>query len=322
MLESMQKPTGVVLGTFGVERNMLRFVGQAAHSGSTPIPMRRDAFLAAAADRARVPRDRAGAHADARRRRRLHGRRRQRRAEDRDRGARRLRDLARSARARAPTCSRAMLRDAREASRARGAATTTSRVEWQQLWRIEPRPFDPRARRALRGGGARGNRRRAAAAVRAAARRGRDGAAHAGRDDVRVFVERPVALQGRGHARAAPRDDDPRLPAAGGEDHRPRRGAADALAFAPFLGRRRRSVPASYGAAASFATSACNESSRNGSYLVQSPSRLPVIVIVIAIGCPPRSMFIFISSVERILRVGDLPGPGHWLEASCTSSTR
>src|SRR5205814_9401268 len=47
VLESMNKPTGVVLGTFGVERHMLRFVGQAAHSGSTPIPMRRDAFLAA-----------------------------------------------------------------------------------------------------------------------------------------------------------------------------------------------------------------------------------------------------------------------------------
>src|SRR5260221_2073693 len=48
VLESMNKSTGVVLGTFGVERNMLRFTGQAAHSGSTPIPMRRDAFLAAA----------------------------------------------------------------------------------------------------------------------------------------------------------------------------------------------------------------------------------------------------------------------------------
>src|SRR5207237_1547377 len=48
VLESMNKPTGVVLGTFGVERNMIRYTGQAAHSGSTPIPMRRDAFLAAA----------------------------------------------------------------------------------------------------------------------------------------------------------------------------------------------------------------------------------------------------------------------------------
>jgi N-carbamoyl-L-amino-acid hydrolase len=48
VLEAMNKPAGVVLGTFGVERHMLRFVGQAAHSGSTPIPMRKDAFLAAA----------------------------------------------------------------------------------------------------------------------------------------------------------------------------------------------------------------------------------------------------------------------------------
>jgi hydantoinase/carbamoylase family amidase len=48
VLEAMNKSTGVVLGTFGVERHMLKFIGQAAHSGSTPIPMRRDAFLAAA----------------------------------------------------------------------------------------------------------------------------------------------------------------------------------------------------------------------------------------------------------------------------------
>jgi allantoate deiminase len=48
VLESMNKSTGVVLGTFGVERHLLRFTGQAAHSGSTPIPMRKDAFLAAA----------------------------------------------------------------------------------------------------------------------------------------------------------------------------------------------------------------------------------------------------------------------------------
>ena len=48
VLESMNRSTGVVQGTFGVERHLLRFVGQAAHSGSTPIPMRKDAFLAAA----------------------------------------------------------------------------------------------------------------------------------------------------------------------------------------------------------------------------------------------------------------------------------
>ncbi len=48
VLEAANKSAGVVIGTFGVERHLLRFVGQAAHSGSTPIPMRRDAFLAAA----------------------------------------------------------------------------------------------------------------------------------------------------------------------------------------------------------------------------------------------------------------------------------
>ena len=48
VLEASGKSTGVVIGTYGVERHVLRFVGQAAHSGSTPIAMRRDAFLAAA----------------------------------------------------------------------------------------------------------------------------------------------------------------------------------------------------------------------------------------------------------------------------------
>ena len=37
-----------VLGTFGVERHAITFLGQAAHSGSTPMNRRQDAFLAAA----------------------------------------------------------------------------------------------------------------------------------------------------------------------------------------------------------------------------------------------------------------------------------
>ncbi len=41
-------PLGAVLGTFGIERHALTFRGQAAHSGSTPMLRRRDAFLAAA----------------------------------------------------------------------------------------------------------------------------------------------------------------------------------------------------------------------------------------------------------------------------------
>ena len=48
VLERMALPLGVVLGTFGVERHTVRFTGQHAHSGSTPMDVRRDAFIAAA----------------------------------------------------------------------------------------------------------------------------------------------------------------------------------------------------------------------------------------------------------------------------------
>lgn len=41
-------PLGVVMGTFGVERHVLSFRGQAAHAGATPMDRRRDAFMAAA----------------------------------------------------------------------------------------------------------------------------------------------------------------------------------------------------------------------------------------------------------------------------------
>jgi N-carbamoyl-L-amino-acid hydrolase len=48
VLESMGLPLGVVLGTFGVERHQIRWKGQAAHAGSTPMDKRRDALAAAA----------------------------------------------------------------------------------------------------------------------------------------------------------------------------------------------------------------------------------------------------------------------------------
>jgi hydantoinase/carbamoylase family amidase len=48
VLLDMDLPLGVVLGTCGVERHAITFHGQAAHSGSTPMNRRRDAFLAAA----------------------------------------------------------------------------------------------------------------------------------------------------------------------------------------------------------------------------------------------------------------------------------
>jgi hydantoinase/carbamoylase family amidase len=44
VLESLNLPLGVVLGTFGVERHSIRFIGQAAHSGSTPMDKRKDAL--------------------------------------------------------------------------------------------------------------------------------------------------------------------------------------------------------------------------------------------------------------------------------------
>jgi hydantoinase/carbamoylase family amidase len=48
VLLDLDRPLGTVLGTFGVERHAITFRGQAAHSGSTPMNRRCDAFLAAA----------------------------------------------------------------------------------------------------------------------------------------------------------------------------------------------------------------------------------------------------------------------------------
>jgi N-carbamoyl-L-amino-acid hydrolase len=141
VLESMNKPTGVVLGTFGVERHMLRFVGQAAHSGSTPIPMRRDAFLAAA-ETALACREIARAHSAP--------------------GAGvvctvgvvkaepgivtavpGVCEISLDQRALDADVLARMLADAKAASEAAARANNVS-VEWRALWRIEPRPFDPR----------------------------------------------------------------------------------------------------------------------------------------------------------------------------------
>jgi N-carbamoyl-L-amino-acid hydrolase len=139
VLEAMRKPAGAVVGTFGVERNLLRFTGQAAHSGSTPIPMRRDAFLAAA----------------------------QTALECRDLALRHSRpgagvvctvgivnvepkivtavpgicEISLDQRALDPEVLAAMLGEAREISE-RAARANNVAVEWTPLWRIEPRPFD------------------------------------------------------------------------------------------------------------------------------------------------------------------------------------
>jgi len=140
VLESMNKSTGVVLGTFGVERHMLRFTGQAAHSGSTPIPMRRDAFLAAA-QAALDFREIAKRHSKP--------------------GAGvvctvgvvnvepkivtavpGVCEISLDQRALDPHVLAAMLREAHEAAD-RVARDNNVKVEWRLIWRIEPRPFNP-----------------------------------------------------------------------------------------------------------------------------------------------------------------------------------
>ncbi|HEX6026767.1 MAG TPA: Zn-dependent hydrolase [Solirubrobacter sp.] len=47
-LEEMGKPAAAVIGCFGVERHAITFTGKASHAGSTPMHLRKDAFLAAA----------------------------------------------------------------------------------------------------------------------------------------------------------------------------------------------------------------------------------------------------------------------------------
>jgi hydantoinase/carbamoylase family amidase len=48
VLETMDIPLGAVIGTFGVERSLFTWRGQAAHAGSTPMDQRRDALAGAA----------------------------------------------------------------------------------------------------------------------------------------------------------------------------------------------------------------------------------------------------------------------------------
>jgi N-carbamoyl-L-amino-acid hydrolase len=136
VLEGMSLPLGVVLGTKGVERHIITFHGQEAHSGSTPMNARRDA-LAAAAKLALEIRTIAKKHEDA----------------VCTMGSVKTfpgivtavvgrcevtldqRDLD------ANTLAQ-MYREAQEASR-RFAAEENCTVNWSRLWNIEPVPFHP-----------------------------------------------------------------------------------------------------------------------------------------------------------------------------------
>jgi N-carbamoyl-L-amino-acid hydrolase len=135
VLEGMELPLGVVLGTKGVERHAITFHGQEAHSGSTPMAVRRDA-LAAAAKLALEIRPIARKHPDA----------------VATMGSVKtfpgivtavvgrcettldMRDLD-------ATVLASMLTEARAASE-RFAAEEACTVEWSRIWSIEPIPFD------------------------------------------------------------------------------------------------------------------------------------------------------------------------------------
>src|ERR1700744_6248300 len=137
VLEKLGLPLGVVLGTKGVERHAITFYGQEAHSGSTPMSVRRDA-LAAAAKLALEIRPIARRHPDA--------------VATMGRGKTfpgivtavvgrcettlDMRDLDAGVLA-------SMLEEAREASR-RFAAEEGCTVEWSKIWSIELIPFDGR----------------------------------------------------------------------------------------------------------------------------------------------------------------------------------
>ena len=135
VLERMDYPLGVVLGTFGVERHAVRFTGQHAHSGSTPMDVRRDAFIAAARS-ATAFRDDAAARDDVRATTgfvnvspaivtAFNG----------------LCEMSLDQRALDPDVLADMLSKAREASE-RVAEEEGVSVEWVRLWQIEPIPFD------------------------------------------------------------------------------------------------------------------------------------------------------------------------------------
>jgi len=137
VLERMDLPLGVVLGTFGVQRHRIRFTGAHAHAGATPMDARRDAFLAGARS-ALAFRDDAAARDDVRA---TTGR-----VEVSPGIVTAFNgtcELSLDQRALDAGVLAEMLAAAREASE-RIAAEEGCEVEWERLWEIEPIPFDPR----------------------------------------------------------------------------------------------------------------------------------------------------------------------------------
>ncbi len=136
VLESLGLPLGVVLGTKGVERHAITFHGQEAHSGSTPMRVRRDA-LAAAAKLALEIRTIAGRHPD---------------AVCTVGSVKTFPGIVTAVVGRCETTLdqrdldadvlAAMYREAQQAS-AKFASEEGCTVEWSRIWNIEPVPFHP-----------------------------------------------------------------------------------------------------------------------------------------------------------------------------------
>lgn len=136
VLERLDLPLGAVLGTFGVERHAVRFTGQHAHAGSTPMDVRHDAFLAAARS-ALAFREDAQARDDVRA----------------TTGIVKVSpaivtafngscELSLDQRALDSDVLADMLAAAQAESR-RIAEEEGCTVEWERIWQIEPIPFDP-----------------------------------------------------------------------------------------------------------------------------------------------------------------------------------
>ena len=136
VLEQLGLPLGAVLGTFGVQRHLVRFTGAHAHAGASPMHLRRDAFLAAARS-SLAWRDDAAARDDVRA----------------TTGIVRVTpgivtafngtcEVSLDQRALDAGVLAEMLAAAREASE-RIAEEEGCTVAWEQVWEIEPIPFDP-----------------------------------------------------------------------------------------------------------------------------------------------------------------------------------
>ena len=135
VLEHLGLPLGVVVGTYGVERHIVRFLGQRAHVGAAPMNLRRDAVAGAA-------------------RFVLEGRRIALEAGSVTTvgtietpggivtAVAPVCELAFDQRHLEPDTLARMLADAKTASE-RIAAEEQLGVEWTPQWRIPPRPFDP-----------------------------------------------------------------------------------------------------------------------------------------------------------------------------------